>query len=244
MQGYVLFLVTYSFMNSIKNKKVSVSLAIGIFLIPLIFAWFTLRRGYANSARIISFGWLITGFMLLAILPSPPTEINAAEAEATEIRKKFEDRKAELEAADRPQFEAPKVDYTTPVTKINIMDDQAILKAISKPIIDTESATNEYGEPMTIYWFSNQLAYGLEISLSREFIDVVWQFDSKNLEKANEAFIDGQRITRALLGGKDGSSLYEKISTGAKIEQLFLEDGTEIKKARCGERICRYQVIR
>lgn len=40
------------------ERKVSILLGIGIFLMPYIFAWFTLRDGYSKLARFISFGWL------------------------------------------------------------------------------------------------------------------------------------------------------------------------------------------
>lgn len=41
------------------ERKVSILLGIGIFLMPYIFAWFTLREGYSKLARFISFGWLL-----------------------------------------------------------------------------------------------------------------------------------------------------------------------------------------
>ena len=41
------------------ERKVSILLGIGIFLMPYIFAWFTLREGYSKPARFISFGWLL-----------------------------------------------------------------------------------------------------------------------------------------------------------------------------------------
>lgn len=41
------------------NKKVSLVFAILILLFPYLFAWFTLRKGYSNNAKILSFGWLI-----------------------------------------------------------------------------------------------------------------------------------------------------------------------------------------
>lgn len=41
------------------GRKVSILLGIGIFLMPYIFAWFTLREGYSKLARFISFGWLL-----------------------------------------------------------------------------------------------------------------------------------------------------------------------------------------
>lgn len=41
-------------------RPVSLWLGIGIFLLPIIFAWFTLRSGHTLKSRIISFLWLIT----------------------------------------------------------------------------------------------------------------------------------------------------------------------------------------
>ena len=41
------------------TRKVSFLLGLGIFLFPLIFAWFTLRAGHSKPARFISFGWLL-----------------------------------------------------------------------------------------------------------------------------------------------------------------------------------------
>ena len=41
------------------QKQVSFLLGIGIFLIPIIFAWFTLRQGYSTVSRAISMVWLV-----------------------------------------------------------------------------------------------------------------------------------------------------------------------------------------
>ena len=43
------------------KKSLSPGLWIGIFFLPFIFAWLTLRQGYSKRARLFSFGWL---FML------------------------------------------------------------------------------------------------------------------------------------------------------------------------------------
>lgn len=168
----------------------------------------------------------------------------AADQKAAEIRQQYEDRQAELEEEDKPHFDWPKVDYTQAVAKVDIKDDQAIIKAVGTPVVEKEKLTNENGEPATTYYFSKNVSSGLEITLSREFIDVAWQFNSKEPVKASAIFNDGQRITRALLGGKEGAALYENIAKGGEIEQLQLEDGTVIKNARCGQSMCRYQIER
>lgn len=40
------------------RRVVSFSLGVGIFFLPIIFSWFTLRKGYGLFARIISIGWM------------------------------------------------------------------------------------------------------------------------------------------------------------------------------------------
>lgn len=46
-----------------EEHEMTVLLAIGIFFIPGIFAWFTLRRGYSTLSRVVTFVWL--GFVAL-----------------------------------------------------------------------------------------------------------------------------------------------------------------------------------
>lgn len=45
--------------SATEQRQVSILLGIGIFLVPLIFAWFTLRQGYSTASRAISMVWMI-----------------------------------------------------------------------------------------------------------------------------------------------------------------------------------------
>ena len=54
------------------QKKVSLLLGIGILLLPYIFSWFTLRKGYSNLSRGISFVWLAL-VLIITISGSPET---------------------------------------------------------------------------------------------------------------------------------------------------------------------------
>lgn len=47
------------------ERSVGLLLGIGILVIPLIFSWFTLRKGHTTKAKVISFAWL--GFCFFAI---------------------------------------------------------------------------------------------------------------------------------------------------------------------------------
>jgi len=50
--------------DATQNRKVSILLGVGIFILPFIFAWFTLRKGYSPLARGISFAWMIVFFLI------------------------------------------------------------------------------------------------------------------------------------------------------------------------------------
>lgn len=193
---------------------------------------------------------LATSFLFIGC--SEPSENNEIEKtsqisndqDVQEYQAKIEAQQNALAEEDRPQFDWPAVNYTKAISKVDLHNDKAIIKAVGKPVVDQEEGANQNGEPMQSYWFSKNLASGLEVSLSREYIDIAWEFDAKDPENANAAFEDGQRITRALLGGQDGGALYENIAKGGKVDELHLEDGTVIKNARCGQTMCRYQVVR
>jgi hypothetical protein len=71
---------------------VNLLLGVGIFFMPYVFAWFTLREGHSMRARTLSFGWL--GLMILANLsglvsapernrPAAPAAAQTAAAIAT-----------------------------------------------------------------------------------------------------------------------------------------------------------------
>lgn len=51
------------------HRKVSAPLIAGIVLLPYIFSWFLLRKGYSQTARIIGLGWL--GIVLVGVGMSP-----------------------------------------------------------------------------------------------------------------------------------------------------------------------------
>lgn len=40
------------------SRSVGFGLGIGIFLVPLVFAWFLLRKGHSTASRVIGFAWL------------------------------------------------------------------------------------------------------------------------------------------------------------------------------------------
>lgn len=46
---------------------ISFLLGVGIFIMPYIFAWFTLRNGYTTRERLLSFVWMIIVILFIAV---------------------------------------------------------------------------------------------------------------------------------------------------------------------------------
>lgn len=60
------FIINTSTSQMPPNRSVSFLLGFGIFWMPYIFAWFTLRSGYSSTTRWISFIWMV--FVLLIVM--------------------------------------------------------------------------------------------------------------------------------------------------------------------------------
>lgn len=45
-------------MEEHQPRRLGIPLGVGIILLPIVFAWFTLRRGYSSSTRVAAFIWL------------------------------------------------------------------------------------------------------------------------------------------------------------------------------------------
>jgi len=64
-----------------EDRPVSWQLGIGIFLIPLIFSWFTLRKGHTTKSKVWSFGWL-TVLLLMSVQEQNNASSNVTPKEA------------------------------------------------------------------------------------------------------------------------------------------------------------------
>lgn len=67
-------------------RKVGAALGIGILLLPWIFAWVLLRKGYSGVARLVGLGWMVACFVFVIVSGSGPNQgavatVTPAEAE-------------------------------------------------------------------------------------------------------------------------------------------------------------------
>ncbi len=68
---------------AVQTKKISLALFIGILFVPYIFSWFTLRKGFSNTVRGISFAWMLLVFVLVVRdkgRPQPAPALNSVSA--------------------------------------------------------------------------------------------------------------------------------------------------------------------
>lgn len=67
-----------------EQRKVSIPLIAGIVVMPYIFAWFTLKKGYSVLARGLSLGWLAACVSIIAFAPEAPKKTEAPKSEPTQ----------------------------------------------------------------------------------------------------------------------------------------------------------------
>jgi hypothetical protein len=48
-------------------RRLGIPLGMGVILLPIVFAWFTLRRGYSASTRVAAFVWLGVNLFFAAV---------------------------------------------------------------------------------------------------------------------------------------------------------------------------------
>ena len=66
------------------KRSVGILLGIGILFIPLIFAWFTLRKGHTTKAKVISFVWLALSLDIIGSQDGTKTSTSSSSLSPTE----------------------------------------------------------------------------------------------------------------------------------------------------------------
>ena len=89
--------------ENLPDRKVAIPLGIGIFLMPYIFSWFTLRKGYSRTARAISLAWL----SFLPALALGGTILEAVDPEGVKRRAEEAEQSRLADKAGQQQSEDP-----------------------------------------------------------------------------------------------------------------------------------------
>lgn len=91
------------------HRKVSILLGIGILIVPIIFSWFTLRKGYSNIVRVISFCWLIFVMFFVYFPHNKTTNTNKSHTtESTYSESNKEEVQKESQTSERQELHSVK----------------------------------------------------------------------------------------------------------------------------------------
>ena len=94
-----------------------------------------------------------------------------------------------------------------PVARVDIHDDQAIVKSAGVPVVSTSDSSDEKGEPKKIYIFNHEYV-GTQIELSRSKLVLAWTVasDGEIVKKMTPENIKLARLLARGLLGLDGLS--------------------------------------
>lgn len=128
------------------KRKVSLLLAVGIILMPIIFSWVTLRQGYSTLARVVSVIWMVLIFM--GISASPSTDGADVESKPETIDKIENTEQSESVKPEIPEKEEvlPDISYNEAGEKLYMGETEE--EIIAKGKWDELTPDEEVTEPI------------------------------------------------------------------------------------------------
>jgi hypothetical protein len=195
----------------VAKRKVSFALGIGILILPLVFSWLLLRKGYGVVPRVIGFGWLSLLLVpgLLFQLSSP------AEQAATRARWAAEDAKELVDAAKK---RAAAVDE-----KVSVAAQAELRRDYIQSVIDRVPREPEW-KSVTIDKISNEHEYNITLDYKYMFNSSRPESDTKIIARA----VLAQLVKDGRNPREDDTSVYVwakqtgiKGETGADLVALF-----------------------
>lgn len=131
-----------------------------------------------------------------------------------------------------------------PVQKIDITDDEAIIKSAGVPIKKIIDSVDTVGEPKKIYQFADSV-FGTQIELSRSQILLAWiavNEDESSRAKSLASIAIAQKLARAMFG-IEGGKLVDEITIQGKIDPQNL-DGHQVTMGTCVSGLCSLKIGR
>jgi len=130
------------------------------------------------------------------------------------------------------------------VKKIDISNDQAIIKSAGVAVKKEVDSVDTAGEPKKIYMFADS-SFGTQIELSRSQIILAWiavNEDESSRTKSLESIAIAQQLAHAMLG-EEGGQLVDEITNKGKIEPQKV-DGHQITMGACISGTCLLKIER
>lgn len=192
------------------SRKVGGLLIIGVALLPLVFTWFLLRKGYSRPAQVVGFVWLTIATFFTFGLAKPTS--SATPPTSTVV------------IATNPPAAIPAVAPTAqkqnPADK-SLAKDSAVLAQIEKRYVENEKNLKKfYGTP-------SQLELAGKDGLSLVMLNVEYVQNGKNVEE--KAF--GKKAA-ALLSKVE---MQRRKIYASVVEENFVKNGMDLRATASGQ---------
>lgn len=142
------------------------------------------------------------------------------------------------------KLDFPSVDQQASLPRVDIHDDEAIVKSAGVPTKKIIDSVDTAGEPKKIYQFADSI-FGTQIELSKNQILLGWiavNEDESSRTKSLKSIAIAQHIARAMLG-IEGGKLVDEITNKGKIESQQIE-GYQVTAGSCISGLCSLKIQR
>lgn len=146
--------------------------------------------------------------------------------------------------SESKKLEFPPINQQEPIAKVDIHDDEAIVKSVGVPAKKIIDSVDSVGEPKKIYQFADSV-FGTQIELSRSQISLAWiavNEDESSRTKSLKSIAIAQHLARAMLG-IEGGKLVDEITSKGKIESQQIE-GYQVTAGSCISGLCSLKIQR
>lgn len=142
------------------------------------------------------------------------------------------------------KLDFPSADQYVSLPKVNIHDDEAIVKRAETPVKKVTDSTDTDGEPKKIYQFADSI-FGTQIELSKNQIILGWvavNEDESSRKKSLESITIAQKLAISMFG-IEGGKLVDELTLQGKIAPQNL-NGHQVLMGTCVSGFCTLKVDR
>jgi cell division protein FtsI/penicillin-binding protein 2 len=142
------------------------------------------------------------------------------------------------------KLDFPSADQHASLPKVDIHDDEAIVKSAGTPVKKVSDSTDTDGKPKKIYQFSES-AFGTQIELSKNQIVLAWvavNEDESSRTKSLASIAIAQKLAVSIFG-IEGGKLVDELTQKGKIDPQNL-NGHQVLMGTCTSGMCLLKIDR
>ncbi|MFN3288923.1 MAG: hypothetical protein ACK410_00470 [Acinetobacter sp.] len=142
------------------------------------------------------------------------------------------------------KLDFPSADQHASLPKVDIQDDEAIVKSAGVPVKKTLDSVDTVGEPKKIYQFADSV-FGAQIELSKNQIVLGWiavNEDESSKTKSLASIAIAQKLAVSMFG-IEGGKLVDELTLEGKIDPQNL-NGHQVLMGTCVSGMCTLKINR